>query len=238
MGAFPSQDPGSDYPRGGGYPPRYPYDEPAAPAPAAGPVSAPAPADTGLLPAPPDPEQWGHGTFGYWTLAELGTEQVQGARRAGEYASALDKLTSPALTGYSKFLEQMTDPDSAARMAAAGPGVAAITKQQEAARRNIESALPRSGAKDYLTSLSYIQQAGDIGSLLDQAWLQAEEARGKFGEWGVSAAQRNLLLEQSGLAGGVGTTEAAVGMKRETQAANQQAVADLVQTLAAIAFMG
>lgn len=216
----------------------------AAPTPTTGgparPTSSPAGAtdpNAGLMPANPDPSVWGHGAFNYWTLAELGTEQVLGGRQAGGYAAALDKATAPALQGYAGFLKEMTSADPGARMAAAGPGVTAITKQQEAARKDIAANVPRGGAADYLTGMSYIQQASDIGNLIDQAWLSAEQQQGQFGEWGVGATERALALKQSGLASGAVTVGEAVGMKRATQAANQDAAAQLVAELAMLAFM-
>jgi hypothetical protein len=189
----------------------------------------------GPYPGAPPPK--GGGTFGYMSLSGMGIDQYVLSEEEQRYAEALGQLSGPALQSYSTFLKQMTSSDPNTRFAAVAPGVEGITSQQEAARRNIQQ-MPRGGGQEYLTGESYIKQASDVGTLIDQAWLSAEEQQGQFGEWGVAAAQAGLSEEERMLQGAAGTTTAALDFKYGQKAAHDAMVMQALESIAAAAAGG
>jgi len=119
-------------------------------------------------------------------------------------------------------------------MAAQATNIQTEEKQQTAARAAI-STLPRGGAQDYLSGQSYIQQASDIGTLLDQAWNQAETAKGQLGLTEEQLALQSLSTAQSGFSVGGSIQGGALDIKNNMAAANQASIANDIGMLASLA---
>lgn len=179
----------------------------------------------------PNPTGSSGGSFGYMTLAGMGNQQAYNAGVQNSYALGLGRYLAPELAGYTSFLNNMTSADPMTRLATVAPQAEAVSQQQAQARQNIKN-LPRGGAQDYLLGQSYIQQSSDIGNLINNAWLQAQQQRGQLGEFGVQATEAGLALANSALSGAASTTNAAVAAKQGKQAANQQTATSAAETIA------
>lgn len=168
----------------------------------------------------PNPSGGPAGPYGYMTLAGVGTQQGYNAGVENNYALALNQMTAPELASYTQYLNQMTSADPTQRMAAVAPAAQSVAQQQEQARKNIAN-LPRGGANSYLTGESYIQESSDIGSLINQAYTQAQQQKGQLGEFGVQATESGFNVANAALSESAGTIGQAVGLKQNQQAANQ-----------------
>jgi hypothetical protein len=82
---------------------------------------------------------------------------------------------------------------------------------------------------------SYITEASDIGTLLDQAWNQAETAKGELGKWETSEANQALGLAESGYGTAGGIISTAVQMKNAEKEATQKAISQDIGLLASLA---
>jgi len=166
----------------------------------------------------------GGGSFGYMTLAGVGTQQQYNAGVQNAYALALNNMTAPELASYTQYLNQMTSADPTQRFAAVAPGAQGVAQQQQAARANIAN-LPRGGANSYLTGESYIQEASDIGNLINNAYTTAQQQKGQLGEFGVQGTEAGFGTANSALANSASTIGAAVGQKGLQQANTENTLA-------------
>ena len=213
------------------------YDYNLNPANAQVPQSEQAPSPYGTLAGYPTTASGGPaagGTFGYMTLASTGVEAINTGRQADVLGQELSAAGGKELTDYQKYLDKMTSTDPSTRMAAQATNIQTEEKQQTAARAAI-STLPRGGAQDYLSGQSYIQQASDIGTLLDQAWNQAETAKGQLGLTEEQLALQSLSTAQSGFSVGGSIQGGALDIKNNMAAANQALIANDIGMLASLA---
>ena len=97
------------------------------------------------------------------------------------------------LQQYGQYLNSMTSGSSRDRMAAAAPAIADITAQNEGAKQAISN-MPRGGEKDYLMANADISKSGQISSLLNNLYTQANQAKGQLGQSEVGASQSGAGL--------------------------------------------
>jgi hypothetical protein len=168
-------------------------------------------------------------------LESVALQQQYLANLAAALGSNVSALTTPSLEKYIATENQMLSTDPTKRMAAVAPQVQQTIQQQNAARQSIAASTPRGGAQDYLMSQSYIQQASEIGNLMDQAWNQALQAQGQIGEWGAGTTLSALGAAESGMAGAAATTADVVADKWKVQQQHEQDVKQAIEMAAMIA---
>ena len=177
----------------------------------------------------------GAGKLGYETLESVALQQQYLANQEAALGSNVSALTTPALESYINTNNQMLSDSPKTRMAAEAAPIAGVTQQQNAARQSIAATTPRGGAQDYLMSQSYITQASDIGTLMDNAWNQALQNEGSIGEWGAGTTLSAEQAASSGMASAAATTQGAIGEKMTVQQQHQQEVEQAISMAAMIA---
>jgi hypothetical protein len=97
----------------------------------------------------------------------------------------------PELTSYRDWIDKLTSTDPTQRMAAAGPAVADITKQTEGVKKGLEN-LPRGGERNELMAEADISKGAQIGDYLNKVYTEAQQAKGKLGEFGLVSFNQML----------------------------------------------
>jgi hypothetical protein len=116
----------------------------------------------------------------------------------------LSKMGMNNLNAYGNYLNSMTSSSPTTRMAAASPAIADITAQSEGAKSSIQD-MPRGGEKNYLIGEADISKSGQISSLLNNLYTQAQQAKGSLGssEVGQSQSGAGLYSSMENTAGGL-----------------------------------
>lgn len=137
--------------------------------------------------------------------------------------------TQPLFTSALQYLQDITSPDSSARMAAAAPMITDITNQTQGAVQQTQN-LPRGGERDYLAAQAAQTGASNVSNALVQAFTQGQAAKIAVGQQGITdwlnaaTAAANIELGASGVSLNLS----------QLQAAGSQAT---MQTIAQVAEM-
>ena len=170
----------------------------------------------------------------YNSLAGVGVQALNTANQAEQAAQGLSSAGAENLGTYQSILNAELSKDPSARMAVQAPNIQANEQQTQSALTSLSS-LPRGGDQDYLKGEAYIQEASDIGSLLDQVWNSAVQQEGALGTSETQLASQELQLAQNGLATGSSIYGGALKVKNGIAAGNQATVSNDMGELAMLA---
>jgi hypothetical protein len=170
----------------------------------------------------------------YNSLAGVGVQALNTANQADVAAQGLSSAGASNLGAYQSTLNAELSTDPSARMAVQAPNIQADEQQTQSALTSLSS-LPRGGAQDYLKGEAYIQEASDVGTLLDQAWNSAATATGALGTTETQLASQELQLAQTGISTGASIYGGALNVKNNIAAGNQASVSNDIGELAMLA---
>lgn len=138
-------------------------------------------------------------------------------------ANDIYNLTQPELQSFVTYLNSLTSPNSATRMAAVAPAITDITNQTQGAIQQIKN-LPRGGEQDYLEAQAAQTGATNVSNLLSSAYTQAEQEMGKLGQQGFQD-----WLQASGEAGNLelGAATSSLSLADLKAQANQASMSEI-----------